>query len=387
MLYGLFQSKKAIRESDNCYLVEGYADVISLFQADIQNVVASSGTSLTTQQIRLLRRFTENVTVLYDSDSAGIKASLRGIDLLLEEGLNVYALNLPDGNDPDSYVRTKGAMATQEYLKTHAQDFITFKASLFIDEMSNPIRKAEIIRDIVQSIIKIPDEIKQSVYFQQCAKLFAIEEQVLVNEARKIQGKAPKPQEKKELAPPPDAQNTQLNTQTAILPSQEAEREAIRLLLIYGKEWVEKDLPLTFFFLQQTAEINFEHPLYKQIQTLMREASTQSHVLVAEDLLAHPNPEFSRLVADLTFQGYALSPNWEEKFNVYTAPEKDLLPKMLSEIILRLKYFHLEKLIAENEQNMLQATTDEAIDECLILKQQLIQIRQHITKELRMVVK
>ncbi len=390
VLYGLFQAKKAIREAENCYLVEGYADVISLFQADIQNVVASSGTSLTLEQIRLLKRFSENVTVLYDSDSAGIKASLRGIDLLLEEGLNVYALNLPDGHDPDSYVRAHGAIATQEHLKAHAQDFITFKASLFLEEMANPIRKAEVIRDIVQSIIKIPDEIKQSVYFQQCAKLFQIEEQILVGEARKIQGKAPKPQEKKELTSP-DVQGTpstlQPANQSSLLPSQQSERDAIRLLLAYGKEWVEKDLPLTFFFLDQTAEINFEHPLYKQIQALMREARTQNHVLESQDLLAHPNQEFTRFVADLSFQGIPLSPNWEDKFNVYTPSEKDLLPKMLSEIILRLKYFHLEKLITENEQNMLKATTDEEIDDCLRMKQHLVQIRQQINIELRMVVK
>jgi len=391
VLYGLFQAKKAIRETDNCYLVEGYADVISMHQADMQNVVASSGTSLTIEQIRLLKRFTDNVTVLYDSDSAGIKASLRGIDLLLEEGMNVYALNLPTGQDPDSFVRTEGAMATQTYLKTHVQDFITFKATLFLEEIAqNPIRKAEVIREIVQSIVKIPDEIKQSVYFQQCAKLFAIEEQILVAEARKIQGKTTTQkdiQERKALPKNTPQTDSPANESQHITPSREAEKEAIRLMLIYGKEWVEQDLPLLFFFLQQTEEINFEHPLYRQVQLLMREAREQKHVLLPDDLLAHSNKQLSNLVADVLFNPYSLSPNWEERFCVETPDEKTLLPKMLSEVIFRLKYYHLDKLIAENEQTLLLAETGEAQDECLMVKQQLIHLRQQIAKELRLVLK
>ena len=390
VLYGLYQAKKSIRETDNCYLVEGYADVISMHQADIQNVVASSGTSLTIEQIRLLKRFTDNVTVLYDSDAAGIKASLRGIDLLLEEGMNVYALHLPDGHDPDSFVRKHGALATQEHLKAHAQDFITFKATLFLEEIAqNPIRKAEVIREIVQSIVKIPDEIKQSVYFQQCAKLFVIDEQILVGEARKIQGKATPKQEYKEITadkhlPTPHPQNA---AAISLTPSREAEKEAIRLMLLYGTEWVEKDLPLLFFFLQQTEEINFEHPLYRQVQDLMREARQQNHILTTDDLLLQPDKQFSSLVADILFNPYTLSPNWEARFSVESPDEKMLLPKLLTEVIFRLKYYHLDKLMAENEQNLLNAQTDEAIDECLIVKQQLIHYRKQIAQELRIVIK
>ncbi len=389
VLYGLFQAKKAIREADNCYLVEGYADVISLFQADIQNVVASSGTSLTIEQIRLLKRFTDNVTVLYDSDSAGVKASLRGIDLLLEEGMNVYALHLPDGHDPDSYVRKEGALATQEHLKAHVQDFITFKATLFLEEVAqNPIRKAEVIRDIVQSIVKIPDEIKQSVYFQQCAKLFVIDEQALIAEAKKIQGKSVKQiTNNNQTTLEKNTTTTSIQQPVAIIPSREVEKEAIRLMLIYGMEWVEADLPLLFFFLQQTAEINFEHPLYRQVQILMREAHKENHVLVSDDLLAHPDKQFSHLVADVLFNPHSLSPNWEGRFYVETPDEKTLLPKLLSEVIFRLKFYHLDKLMAENETDFLQAMTDEEQDQCLLVKQQLIGLRQQIGKELRVVIK
>ncbi|MCU0392683.1 MAG: DNA primase [Thermoflexibacter sp.] len=186
VLYGIFQAKNEIRNQDNCYLCEGYTDVISLHQAGIQNVVASSGTSLTEGQIKLVKRFTDNITVLYDGDNAGIKASLRGIDLILEQGLNVRAVVFPHGEDPDSYVQKIGSLYFKEFLIENTKDFITFKAELLLGEVkTDPIRKAGAIRDITNSISKVPDGIKREIYAKHCAELFDIDTHTLLVEIDK----------------------------------------------------------------------------------------------------------------------------------------------------------------------------------------------------------
>ena len=236
----MFQAKKAIRDQDNCFLVEGYTDVVSLHLSGIENVVASSGTSLTDGQIKLIRRFTNQVTVLYDGDSAGIKASLRGIDLLLEGGLNVKAVVFPDGEDPDSYSRKVGSIAFQDYLKENSRDFIGFKISLYQDEIDkDPIRKAGIIREVVLSISKIPDPIIRSVYAKEASGLLSIEEEILHAELNKILLKTQKDQferakEEKaieasidQLLPAPEEATAE---DTLLLQ----EREMLRLLLNYG---------------------------------------------------------------------------------------------------------------------------------------------------------
>jgi DNA primase len=187
VLYGLFQARQAIRTQEVCYLVEGYLDVLSLYQGGIKNVVASSGTSLTEGQIRLIKRYSDNVTVLYDGDAAGIKASLRGTDLLLEGGLNVRVVLFPDGDDPDSYIRKVGDQRFTEYIETKSQDFITFKTTLVAREASNdPVKKAEAIRDVLHSIAKVPDAIKRQVFLQQTSATFGIDEQVLITEYNKL---------------------------------------------------------------------------------------------------------------------------------------------------------------------------------------------------------
>lgn len=187
VLYGIFQAKKAIRNQDNCYLVEGYTDVISLHQAGIENVVASSGTSLTDSQIRLIQRFTPNVTVLYDGDAAGIKAAMRGVDMLLAQGLNVRVVQFPDGHDPDSYVQAVGGEAFQKFLQEEAKDFILFKTRLFLAESKDdPVKRGEAVRDIVRSIAKIPDPIKRTVFYQQCSDLLGVGEELLAQEGDRI---------------------------------------------------------------------------------------------------------------------------------------------------------------------------------------------------------
>src|SRR5471030_1887269 len=187
VLYGLYFAKKAIREEDNCFLVEGYADVLSVHQAGIENVVASSGTSLTAEQIRLIGRFTKNITILYDGDAAGIKASLRGMDLILEEGLNVKIVSFPDGHDPDSYVRKLGSTAFKTYIDENKKDFILFKTNVLLKDAGNdPLKKAEVIREVVESIAKIPDSIKASVFIKECSYVLDIDERALLSELNKM---------------------------------------------------------------------------------------------------------------------------------------------------------------------------------------------------------
>src|ERR1700761_8882013 len=194
VLYGLYFAKKAIREQDNCFLVEGYADVISVFQAGIENVVASSGTSLTVEQVRLIGRLTKNITILYDGDAAGIKASLRGLDITLEEGLNVKVVLFPDGHDPDSYVRSVGTNAFKNHIDKNRKDVILYKTDMLLkDAGTDPIRRAEVIREIVESIAKIPDSIKASVFIRECSHILEIDERALLTELNKMrQAKARK---------------------------------------------------------------------------------------------------------------------------------------------------------------------------------------------------
>lgn len=187
VLYGLNFAKKAISDNDVCYLVEGYADVLSMHQAGVENVVSSSGTSLTSGQIKLIARYTKNVVILYDGDAAGIKASLRGTDMLLEEGLNVKVLLFPDGHDPDSYVQKHGSTTFREYIDKHPEDFVFFKTNILLkDSGDDPIKRAEVIRDVVESIALIPDEIKVSLYIRRCSTLLDIEERALLTELNKI---------------------------------------------------------------------------------------------------------------------------------------------------------------------------------------------------------
>lgn len=239
VLYGIFFAKKAIVEKDNCFLTEGYTDVISLHQAGIENVVASSGTALTVEQIRLISRYTKNITVLYDADPAGIKASLRGIDMILEEGLNVKVVLFPQGEDPDSFSRSHSCSEVLEFLRSQSKDFMVFKTGLLLGEVANdPIAKAGLIRDVVESISKIPDAITRSVYIKQCSEMMEIDEQVLLNELNKFRKSS-----LKKIIPPSDVEElmpdiTGIPQPVTHFDTESQEREIIRLLLNFGNEQI-----------------------------------------------------------------------------------------------------------------------------------------------------
>lgn len=386
VLYGIFQAKKTIRESDNCYLTEGYTDVISLHQVGIENVVASSGTSLTIEQIRLIRRFTENITVLYDGDLAGIKASLRGIDLILEEGLNVNVVDFPEKEDPDSYAKKLGSTVFKEYLAANSKDFIQFKAEIYLRESKNePLKRAEAIRNVVESIVKIPDTIKQSIFYQTCAKIFEIDEQVLIAEGNKLLKKD------KFVVPVQTPQTDDLVTVEQKIKSEtfvsiaSQEREIIRLLLNYDTEILEENVQIYDYFMAELSDIEFEHHIYQKIFQEYKVSFSKNERLAKNHFLHHSNTEIRNICTSLLTTQFELSQNWE-KFGIYALNEKSSLAKMALENVLRLKLHAIQKLVAQNFAKLQEAKTPEEEDEAMRLGLQLENIRKQIASHLNNVV-
>ncbi|WP_324288570.1 DNA primase [Pedobacter sp. SL55] len=341
VLYGLFHAKKAIRDQDNCYLVEGYVDVLAVHQAYIENVVASSGTSLTIEQIKLIARFTQNVTILYDGDAAGIKASLRGLDMILEEGLNVKVVSFPDGDDPDSYMHKVGAGAFKTYIEEQRQDFILYKANILLaDAGKDPIKKAGIIRDIVESIAKIPDNIKASVFIKECSHLLEIEERVLLTELNAIKvaksKKAAAPQRASSSPSHPDmppddlfaedgpAEATEVATQqisTDILQ----EQEIVRLLLTFGHELVTfeqvGEMHVGSFIIQNLGDVTFENALCKRIVDYYTAEVENGQLPTINQFLMSEDGEIATLAITLSTSPYSLSENWLNKHQIYVKDE------------------------------------------------------------------
>ena len=337
-LYGIYHAKQSIVKNDCCFLVEGYTDVLSMHQSGIENVVASSGTSLTPGQIRLIHRFTNNIIVLYDGDAAGIKASLRGIDLILKEGMNIKVVLLPDGDDPDSFSRKQSAASFTEYIKSHEVDFIRFKTNLLLESAGeDPIKRAALITDIVQSISIIPDAIVRSVYTKECSRLLDVNEEILLREVNKKKfdqiTKENTPSKDNIAAEAEVTKKSDDNTEQDIssenapdLPRRRAaspldtfERSLVRYMIRYGHriifscpdeetgqtfDWAV--LPYIMADLQQD-EIEFQHPLYSQMarEAVDKYESEGEHL--ERYFLSHPDPEISKTAVDMVSEKYQLS--------------------------------------------------------------------------------
>ncbi len=351
VLYGLFQAKNSIRQQDVCYLVEGYTDVISLHQSDVENVVSSSGTALTENQIKLIHRFTENVTVLFDGDSAGIKAALRGIDMILKGGLNVRVVLFPDGEDPDSYSRKVGTTAFQKFLKEHSQDFVSFKTNLFAAEAAgDPIRKAESIKEVVTSISLIPDPVKRSVYIQETSNQLKISESVLLSELNKILIGDRRKNEKEKIRESDEAVVEEVVQ--PIAPSTQnmvhyQEKETIRLLLNYADQKLE-DQRLADFLLQELEDVEFTNEVLKEIYETFKEGA-QSGKLIDNDYFLRTGSEpIKRMVTELITARYATSNHWSDKFQIFFPKEQDVLNNMALSNVLRLKFRVVQKMMDDN---------------------------------------
>ena len=388
ILYGIFQAKNAIRLQEACYLVEGYTDVVSLHQAGIENVVASSGTSLTIEQIRLIGRFTPNITILYDGDVAGIKAALRGLDLVLEEGLNVSIVLFPDGEDPDSYVRRVGAEAFKEYLKKASKDFITFKTETLLQDAGNdPFRLAAVIGEVVNSIIKIPDAIKRQVFFHRTSEMMKVDEQMLISEGNKLLRKLhsqPKPQERGSTnrpavpqgpqdipfsndGPPADffasepgsttsEQIEESNQRTKLYYQEEA---FIRLLILYGAHELEPTISVCAYVLGEIQGIEFKDPVFNHLLTLFRENHSHNIILQTDYFQNHSEAEIRNLTISWLTNKYELSSLWTEKFEIYVPSEIDMLDKSSFINILRLKKAFIEEKMKICMEELKKAKTEE----------------------------
>jgi DNA primase len=373
VLYGIFHAKQAIAKQNNCYLVEGYTDVIQMHQAGIENVVASSGTALTPDQIRLINRLTKNITVLFDGDAAGLRASVRGIDLILEEGMNVKVCTFPDGEDPDSFAKKNSYEDLVSHLENNAKDFIQFKASLLMVEANNdPIKKADLIRDMVVSISKIPDRIKREIYIQECSRIMDISEQVLLNTlAQLVQkdiseaGKKFK-QEQKAFEV---VKNEPLVHHEKVNIVYELERKIIEMLLLYGSqeadfddfilksneegEMIEEKETSTIkvhqriYLSLQEDEVELANPLFKEIYSDLIAYYNQNEQFNIEQYLMQLSAEHSQMVTDiLMLEEKELLHNWETK-HIYVKTKNQNVSQYVTETIVSLREYLINKLIMD----------------------------------------
>lgn len=359
ILYGIFQSKQAILKKNECLLVEGYTDVVSLHQAGIDNVVASSGTALTPDQIRLIKRLTPNVVMIYDGDPAGIKASFRGIDLILEQELNVKVLLLPDGDDPDSFAKKHSSEEIQNYITEKATDFIRFKASVLLKDAENdPIKKSDLIRDIIHSISLIPNVIQREIYIQETAKLMEVREEVLFKELQQnLQRKDQYPREQKQV------ETTQVNLSveksSAVQVNTRAiiEEELIKLIMQYGDLIVElKDDESQYYETTvieeiisqfEVNEIKFQNEMYQSILEDVVLGCKEEQLRTGDFFVRLFDTAKTELASESMIEKHSISENWEKKLHIYIKSKEENIAKDVTDTILRYKSLYLEDAIKE----------------------------------------
>jgi DNA primase len=351
ILYGAYQARKTITQEDRCYLVEGYTDVLSLHEAGIENVVASSGTSLTQEQVRLIKRFTQNITILYDGDAAGIKASIRGIDLVLEEGMNVKIVLLPDNEDPDSWSKKLSKEDFSKFLKENETDFIRFKTQLLLAEANNdPVKKADLIRDIVKSIAVIPEAITRTVYIKECSTVLEVAEPILYHEVNKLRhqknfqdrNKYPSPED---LPVPPPVITKPLTRETVTFYS---EKEIIRLLLKFGgmefertinkADGKEELLTISDYIVREITsdDLMFDDKVCSKIFADFRFDVQHGLITGDKQFVKHEDPEISSLSADLLADSHELSRIWKDK-QTYVETEEMKLKEIVGDVVLKFK--------------------------------------------------
>ncbi len=398
VLYGIYYAKKAISKEDICYLVEGYTDVISLYQSGVENVVSSSGTSLTEGQIRLIKRFTPNITILFDGDAAGIKASFRGIDMILQEGMNVRVVLFPDGEDPDSYAKNHSTEELKEYITSNAQDFIRFKTSVLIEDVGDdPIKKAELVKDIVGSIAIIPDQIKRSVYTKECSSLLGIPEQALINETNKIlrqhfskKTNQPAPEVIEEYTPISEEKQEDSGSDL-----EHWEKDTIRLLINYGDKTIEVEsinedeetvlekVSAALYIISSinNDKITFENETYQKVFNFYAEKINEDKLPSHQDFINNPDQEISQLAINIFSNKHELSPNWENH-KIFTVTEDKQLKKAVINTLYAFKLSKLTQLILKNQEQLKIEASEEAHLQLLQEQVGLQQIKKRIAAKL-----
>jgi len=386
LLYGLYFAKKAIRESDNCYLVEGYADVISVHQAGIENVVASSGTSLTVEQIRLIGRSTKNITILYDGDAAGIKAALRGLDLILEEGLNVKIVTFPDGHDPDSFVRKVGTNAFKTYIDQHQKDFILYKTSTLLKDAENdPIKKADVIREVVESISKIPDSIKASVFVKECSSLLQMDERSLLTELNKMRLAKSRKQDQQPIKPASEevADTEKYPVKTVSVAEDTQEKEIVRLLITYGNKMIDWDgIANTYigpFMVAELSDVEFENPESKNVVKIYQQELENGRLPDESFFIHHSDRSVADLAVSMVSTPYILSENWYEKHKILVSDEQDNMKATILGAIFHLKKRKVDQILEGIRRELQKTTSNDDVDILLNQYQHMKKVEKHIS--------
>lgn len=395
ILYGIFQSKQAILRQNECLLVEGYTDVISLHQAGVENVVASSGTALTPEQIRLIKRLTPNIIMLYDGDAAGIQASFRGIDLILEQELNVKVLLLPEGEDPDSFARKHSSEEIQDYIKNHATDFIRFKANVLLEEAQNdPVKKSELIRDIIHSISLIPNVIQRELYIQETAKLMEVREEVLFKELEQ-QFKRKQSQQSRERQEQSKELTLEIvkKPEVTVSPRVIIEEALIQLLMQYGDLIVDlKDEEGELYEITvieevmaqfQINDLKMGNSVYQAILEDIKMGLEQGELRSGDFFAKIFEVDKTEVATQALIDEHQVSDNWAEKLQIFIRPKEEGVAKSLTDTLLNYKRVYLEETIGQyseilKDENLSGEARKEQLDKIM----KLIQTRAEISKAL-----
>ncbi len=402
VVYGIYLAKRMIIQEDKCYLVEGYTDVIAMHQAGIENVVASSGTSLTVDQIRLIRRFTKNITIIYDGDQAGIKASLRGIDLVLEEGINVKVLPLPEGEDPDSFSKAMSASSLNQYIRENETDFIKFKTRMLLSGIENdPLSRARLITDIVSSISVIPEEIVRTEYLKECSRLLEVREDVLYNEIRKLKQKKNEAQTGRELPPLTEQRTAPVQHKPVELtkvenPFELEEKEILRVLLKCGNlkifdyeheesgEWISESVATYVISELDIDSMVSVNPVIHNILEEYRLHLEEPEFDAMRFFTVHSDPAISQYASDIISERHPLSPFWE-RGGSHIEKEEDLLQVVVPKLVREYKLRVVSTMMGQIENRM--KTADAAKDYDLSMElqgshQKLKEIEKILCKQL-----
>lgn len=400
-LYGIFFAKKSILAKDFCYLVEGYMDVITMYQAGFTNVVASSGTSLTKKQILLIKRFTNNVTVIYDGDSAGIKASLRGIDMILAEGLSVRVISLPENDDPDSFIKNNRISDVIDYFDNNQVDFITFKANLLLKDAGNdPIKKADVVKNIVSSIAVIPDAIYRSTYIKECASLLEVSEQSIIYTINNIISKEVLKTNKPVAVGDVKPEKPQINTDVFGPDLDVYEKSIIEKLLLYGdlkrdyyadNQYVEDDNSNEIYTAQfiieelEADDISFSNPIYKKILDIYKIGIEQGVVPEQKLFVNNEDEAIAKVAIDIISFPYTISDKWKE-MNVYVKMETDDIVDTIIKTLLNFKSAWIKRLREKLQLEMKNTTDEVKMYELLMTDKQYKEAEIAIDKELKRVI-
>ena len=394
VLYGLYQAKQEIVKRDEAFLVEGYTDVLSFYQNGVRNVVSSSGTALTEGQIGMLKRYTQNITLLFDGDAAGLRASFRGLDMMLEQGVNVRVVSFPEGEDPDSFAQQKSNEELEEFLKNSKKDFISFKTSVLMEEAAgDPLKRAEMVRDVVSSISKVPDQIGREVFIKEAARILGIDPSALYEELGRLMGIQAREQKKRQASAPPMEVLPPVEFQGVKIHGHKQEELLIHLLISKGTEslldeeldedevipvsiasWVVDEL--------EVDQIEFEDPLYKRIYEMAVAEIDEERIPDAQWWVRQSDPEIIAVVTEALTERYTLA-DWSKK-DIHLPKEQNTLFPLVKDTVFRMKYVHIERKLAELKELLTKENVD--YDYYLVQFQKWNAARQMMSEKLNRIV-